>query len=137
MTMEVPLATLPLAGARGSSGRTLAVVSISHLARLTSVTVRALRHYEDLGLLDPIRTRSGERRFPPDQCERASLIALLRRCDVALDEIRDILDDPDEHARADRLRQALEARVSMLGDQLRIVQAALASVDLQPSRRAA
>jgi MerR family transcriptional regulator, thiopeptide resistance regulator len=135
--METLVATAPFAGARGSSGRTLAVVSISHLARLTGVTVRALRHYEDLGLLDPIRTRSGERRFPPDQCERASLIALLRRCDVALDEVRDILDDPDEHGRADRLRQTLETRVSVLGDQLRTVQAALTSVDMQSSRRAA
>jgi MerR family transcriptional regulator, thiopeptide resistance regulator len=137
MTMEGRVAAVPSSDARVSSGRPLAVVGISHLARLTGVTVRALRHYEDLGLLDPVRTKTGERRFPPDQCERASFIALLRRCDVALDEVRDILDDPDEHARSDRFRAALEARISMLGDQLKTVQAALASVDLQQSRRAA
>jgi len=135
--IEAPVTAVSFTGARVSSGRSLAVVGISHLARRTGLTVRALRHYEELGLLAPVRTRTGERRFPPDQCERASLIALLRRCDVALDEVRDILDDPVECARAERLRQVLEARVSMLGDQLRIVQAALASVDSQQPRRAA
>lgn len=107
----------------------MALVGISALARVTGVTARTLRHYEELGLLDPVRTRSRERRFPPEQCKRASLIILLRRCDVALSDIRAIINDPIDHSRANRIREALEARVAALDDQLQTVRETLAAVD--------
>jgi DNA-binding transcriptional MerR regulator len=39
------------------------VYQVQEFARLAGVTVRALHHYDQLGLLRPKRTRSGYRRY--------------------------------------------------------------------------
>ena len=48
------------------------------LAKLAGVTVRALHHYEDEGLLHPERTASGYRRYGAADVERLQQILLLR-----------------------------------------------------------
>lgn len=67
-------------------------LSIGELAQALDTTVRALRHYEDLGLLAPCRT--GTRRiYERPQRDRASAIVELRRLRVPLSEISFALDD--------------------------------------------
>lgn len=63
-------------------------LGIRELSRHTGCTLRALRHYESLGLLDASRTKAGARRYSPDQRRRAAMIAGLRRLGMPLAEIR-------------------------------------------------
>jgi len=104
-----------------------AVVSISRLSEMTGVTPRALRHYEEVGLIRPHRAAHGVRLFTPDQCELASLIVSLRRCDVSLDDIRSVLaaEASDSDRRA-RLRDVLERKADELARKLEVVTATLA-----------
>ncbi|RZJ32614.1 MAG: MerR family transcriptional regulator [Brevundimonas sp.] len=118
----------------GSSGLH-AVVSISRLSAMTGVTPRALRHYEEVGLIQPHRAAHGVRLFTPDQCERASLIALLRRCDVALEDIRDVLEPSPQ--RTARLRDVLQRKADELSDKLAGVNAVLDQSFPAPRRDAA
>ncbi len=104
-----------------------AVVSISRLSAMTGVTPRALRHYEDMGLIRPHRAARGMRLFTPDQCEQACLIVRLRRCDVSLDDIRAVLSQPPAE-RDLRIRQTLQCKAGELRDQLAGVDAALAAM---------
>lgn len=46
--------------------------TVGSLAKLAGVTVRALHHYEDEGLLHPERTASGYRRYGAADVERRS-----------------------------------------------------------------
>lgn len=108
-----------------ATGGLHAVVSISRLSAMTGVTARALRHYEQVGLIQPHRTAHGVRLFTPDQCERASLIVLLRRCDVAIEDIRGVLDEASPE-RAVRLRGLLRQKADELSDKLAGVNAVLA-----------
>jgi DNA-binding transcriptional MerR regulator len=110
-----------------------AVVGIARLAAMTGATLRALRHYEEVGLLRPVRTRSGGRLFTPRQCETAVLIVLLRRCDVPIAEIRDVIDAAGDPAV--RLRAALEAQAGMLDQRLRAIQEVLASTEANAGDR--
>jgi DNA-binding transcriptional MerR regulator len=68
-------------------------LSIGDLARATGLTVRALRHYQDLGLLVPagVHPATRYRTYGPEQLERARAIARLRRLGLSLDRIRDYL----------------------------------------------
>jgi DNA-binding transcriptional MerR regulator/uncharacterized glyoxalase superfamily protein PhnB len=100
------------------------LMTIGRFARLSGVSVHALRHYDDIGLLMPAETDadSGYRRYRADQIRRARLIRSLRWADLPLDGIRGVLDGGDEtEARAilARHRDRLERQSSRLSAQIR------------------
>ncbi len=69
--------------------------TVRQLARLAGVTVRALHHYDQIGLLRPnARTAAGYRLYGEADLLRLQQILLFREMDVPLDQIREILDDP-------------------------------------------
>ena len=67
--------------------------TVGSLAKLAGVTVRALHHYEDEGLLHPERTASGYRHYGAADVERLQQILLLRSCGLSLGAIRDAFAD--------------------------------------------
>jgi DNA-binding transcriptional MerR regulator len=79
------------------------LLSIGRFARLTGLSVGALRHYDELDVLRPadIDRFTGYRRYRRAQLETARTIARLRDLEVPLEEIRDVLamDDPAEQRR--------------------------------------
>jgi DNA-binding transcriptional MerR regulator len=94
-------------------------MAIGSFSRACGLTVGALRHYDDLGLLRPIRvaSRTGYRYYGSEQVVPARIIARLRSLDVPLDEIRSALADPGHDAVRARLRAhraSLEARTWQL-----------------------
>ena len=91
-------------------------MQIGRFSRLTGLTVKALRHYDEIGLLRPaaVDRESGYRLYTAEQVERAELIRQLRKLEVPLDEIAALLttDDPAlqkrvlvEHQRRTAFRQ--------------------------------
>ncbi len=88
--------------------------SIGDFARLTRLTVRALRHYDDIGLLHPVRVdpRSGYRYYQPGQLTTATTIAVMRALDLDVPTIRGILTgatDVTEIIAAERIRRQRDA----------------------------
>jgi DNA-binding transcriptional MerR regulator len=81
------------------------LMPIGRFSRLTGVGVKALRHYDEVGLLVPaaVDDETGYRFYSADQFDRAEAIRLLRRLDMPLDEIGATLAAEDPVA----LRQAL------------------------------
>ena len=93
------------------------VLSIGRFARLSGLSIGALRHYDELGLLMPAEVDrwTGYRRYRRAQLDRARSIARLRELELPLDEMAAVLDEPDELTRLaalDRHRQRIEARVA-------------------------
>ena len=76
-------------------------LSIGEFSQRTRLSPKALRLYGELGLLPPARVDpdSGYRFYREDQIERAWLIGLLRRLDMPLATIRELL--PLDGAEAD------------------------------------
>lgn len=68
-------------------------LSSGDLARATGHTVRAIRFYEEEGLLKPaVVSEGGHRRYTPDDLERLQLISDLRELGLSIGEIRAVLD---------------------------------------------
>ncbi|MFI6511628.1 MerR family transcriptional regulator [Streptosporangium sp. NPDC050855] len=67
---------------------------IGRFARLCRLSVKQLRHYDELGLLAPDRVDpdTGYRYYLPRQARAAMLIAMLRSLDVPLRSIARVLD---------------------------------------------
>lgn len=112
-------------------------LTIRRLSQRTGATLRALRHYEELGLLRPIRAGRGERLYPHHECDRAAQITRLRRLDLPLSLIQHILDQDCDHERTQALRQALSSRLAELEAQTPMIRAALSELDLAGAAGAA
>jgi MerR family transcriptional regulator, thiopeptide resistance regulator len=70
--------------------------SVGEVARLASVTVRTLHHYDELGLLVPSgRTASGHRRYEEADLERLQRVRFYRELGFGLDEVAVLLDGSD------------------------------------------
>jgi DNA-binding transcriptional MerR regulator len=78
--------------------KTTQLMTIGRFSRLTGLTVKALRHYDELGLLRPagVDRDTGYRSYSPAQVGRAEWIRTLRRLELPLDDISTLLatDDP-------------------------------------------
>jgi MerR family transcriptional regulator, thiopeptide resistance regulator len=68
---------------------------VGALAQATGLTVRALHHYDHIGLLSPsMRTAAGHRLYTADDVTRLYRIRLLRGLGFPLEQIASVLEDP-------------------------------------------
>ncbi len=83
-------------------------------ARRLGVSAKALRLYEERGLIAPGRTAAGWRTYGPDDMTRAGKIVALRGLGFSLTQIARVLDGDN-----DRLEDAFAAQQAILEDRLR------------------
>jgi DNA-binding transcriptional MerR regulator len=71
------------------------VLKVGALARRTGLSVRALHHYDEIGLLSPLRrTCSGHRLYGIEEVRRLQQIVSLRQLGLSLEDIRSCLSRP-------------------------------------------
>ncbi|WP_454194283.1 MerR family transcriptional regulator [Nocardia sp. Marseille-Q1738] len=114
---------------------------ISELAELTGVSARALRHYEDRGLLVPARNSSGYREYSESDVTRVAQIKTMVSAGLGTAAIRKYLGCahtgdhgiflemcPQLRAELDDLARRIEARQAELSETQRRLNR-LASID--------
>ena len=70
--------------------------TVTEVSKLTGVSVRALHHYDNIGLLKPTRvTEAGYRLYDDTALERLYMILVFRELGLSLKEITGILQAPD------------------------------------------
>jgi protein phosphatase len=76
------------------------LLTIGEFARLSRLSPKALRLYDELGLLRPCRVDewSGYRYYSPSQLERARLVGWLRRIGMPLAQIGAVVESPPAEA---------------------------------------
>jgi DNA-binding transcriptional MerR regulator len=76
-------------------------LAIGDFSRATHISVKMLRHYHQIGLLEPadVDTATGYRRYAPDQIATAQVIRRFRDLDMPLDDIHAVLKAPDLESR--------------------------------------
>jgi DNA-binding transcriptional MerR regulator len=98
--------------------RELELLSIGRFARLTGLSIGALRHYDAVGLLIPteVSPETGYRSYRRNRADTARLIARLRDLEMPLPEIRALLDadEPERNRRLAAHRDRMEARTYRL-----------------------
>jgi DNA-binding transcriptional MerR regulator len=101
-------------------------LAIGDFSRMTHLSVKALRHYHDVGLLEPaeIDPASGYRFYEPDQVPIAQVIRRLRDLGMPLEEIKEVLQAPDVSART----QLMIAHLRRMESRLLATQSVVASL---------
>ncbi|GHC68055.1 MerR family transcriptional regulator [Streptomyces flavofungini] len=118
------------------------LLTIGRFARLCRLSVKQLRHYDDVGLLAPVRVdgASGYRYYAPEQAGDALAIALLRELDLPLAVIaRALAAGPEDRARIlraerDRLAERIGRDQARLGLLERLAEGGLPGYDVSLSR---
>lgn len=85
------------------------LLSIGDFARATQLSIKALRHYQEQGLLEPtqIDAVSGYRRYGTELLPKAQIIRRLRSLGMPLEEIRTVLNSADIEGRNDVINHHL------------------------------
>jgi MerR family transcriptional regulator, thiopeptide resistance regulator len=87
---------MDVAGQRRTDGLRPAAWKVGELAGRTGVSVRALRYYDEIGLLSPSRrSEGGHRLYTAEDVVRLQRIKSLTQLGFTLREVRGCLDRPD------------------------------------------
>ncbi|MCA3180803.1 MAG: MerR family DNA-binding transcriptional regulator [Burkholderiaceae bacterium] len=118
----------------------MATFTITELAREFDVTPRAIRFYEDQGLLAPTRAGAGARQRVYTQRDRTRLKLTLRgkRLGLSLSEVRDLVDmyesPSDTVPQLERFLQVLAGHRATLERQLEDLQVTLDEIAAHEAR---
>src|SRR5688572_28707170 len=101
---------------------------IGEFSRLSRVSVRMLRHYDQLGLLKPSRTDNftNYRYYSADQLPRLNRILALRDLGFSLEQIGNLLD---EELPAEQLMGMLKLKRAEIEQQLQVEQLRMARLE--------
>jgi DNA-binding transcriptional MerR regulator len=115
------------------------LMQIGEVAARTGLSLRTIRYYEEVGLVEPsARSQGGFRLYTDTDVQRLRLIARMKPLEFTLEQMRELLDAIDRLTSGARLnkselarlrttlgdfRRALEARCETLREQLATAQA--------------
>ena len=91
---------------------------IGELAGTAGVSVRALRYYEEQGLLTSERTGSGQRTYPPPAVDRVQLIQQLYAAGLTSRTILELLPCVDKGVSTPESRARLAAERERIDQQI-------------------
>ena len=102
------------------------LVTIGDFSRMTHLSVKALRHYHDVGVLEPaaVDPFTGYRSYDTSQVGSAQVIRRLRDLGMPLDSIAAVLAAPDLEAR----NREIAAHLARMERQLEQTQASVAAL---------
>lgn len=104
------------------------LIGIGDFSKMTFLSVKALRHYHEVGLLPPaeVDPDSGYRRYEVGQVPTAQVIRRLRELGMSLDEVRAVIEAPDVLAR----NEAISAHLLRMEGELEQTRATVKSLRL-------
>jgi len=108
----------------GRSGKRDRIYTITELANEFGITPRAIRYYEEMGLLTPLRTQETQQRLY-DRRDRARLKLILRgkRFGFSLREIKEMLDlydvDPTQREQLKKTIEYGDRRIQEIEEMIR------------------
>ena len=102
---------------------TTAILSIGDFSRATHMSVKMLRHYHQIGLLEPadINPHTGYRSYTADQIPSAQVIRRFRDLQMPLEQIRSVLEAPDPATRNALIATHLDALQASLAETQAVV----------------
>lgn len=99
------------------------LIPIGRFSRMTRLSIKALRFYDEQALLAPVRVdpHTGYRYYSRLQANRAEAIRILRSTGMPLGEIRDLLAEDDPETTGKRLTVHRERLLERLAEQERML----------------
>ena len=102
------------------------LLTIGEFSKMTYLSVKALRHYHDTGLLEPaaVDPATGYRSYVTEQVPTAQAIRRFRDLDMPIEHVRAVIEAPDIDAR----NRAILEHLERMQEQLERTQLTVASL---------
>jgi DNA-binding transcriptional MerR regulator len=105
-------------------------LKIREFAKLTGVTIKTVLHYHKIGLLAEVkRSAGGYRLYGPTELDRMRSIKRLKYLGLSLEQIKEILGEPDDHKSFREVLLALQTelltQISTMTERLEKIQSLL------------
>lgn len=82
---------------RAAAGPAAAVLQIGEVARRVDLSIRTIRHWEDIGLITPsARSSGGFRLYSEEDVARIRLLRFMKPLNLTLEQMRDLLEIRDQ-----------------------------------------
>jgi DNA-binding transcriptional MerR regulator len=106
------------------------MLRIGEFSRVSQVTIKALRYYDDMGLLTPahIDSFTGYRYYTVEQLPRIHRIVAFKELGLSLEQIATLLD---EGAASDYVRETLQLQQAEIKQRISEEQARLAQIEFR------
>ena len=110
-------------------------ISIGDFSKMTHLSIKALRHYHDVGLLEPAEVDrwSGYRYYRPEQVATAQVIRRFRDLGMPVDEVKAVLEAAEPARRNEVIMAHLDRMQEQLAQTQTTVQSLRLLLDPEPS----
>ncbi|KPP86052.1 MAG: Cu(I)-responsive transcriptional regulator [Rhodobacteraceae bacterium HLUCCO07] len=75
-------------------------MNIGDVARRTGLPAKTIRYYEDIGLITPLRSQNGYRRFRDSDLHKLSFLGRARSLGFSIEDCRALIALYEDHSRA-------------------------------------
>lgn len=107
---------------------------INEITSRLGVTPRALRHYEEVGLIRSRRLAGNVRAYDGDTLADIEVLVSLRQVDLPMSQVREILAlKPDPRAQRQAIRKILSEAIRDQSQRLEQLKALMAQQSAQPA----
>lgn len=70
--------------------------TVKEISKITGISIRTLRYYDEIGLLKPARvTEAGYRLYDDRELEKLQEILFYKELEIPLSEIKKIMENPE------------------------------------------
>lgn len=90
-------------------------MKINEVCKLTGLTKKAIEYYQIKKLISPIVGENGYRDFTEEDVERLKTIAILKKLDLSIDEIKQELESKDRNSVITKIRYAKQLQAKLNG----------------------
>lgn len=105
-------------------------MQVIEVCRLTGLTKKAIEYYQGKGLIFPKINGSGYREFSESDLARLQEIAVLRKLDFTIDEMKQVLDSDERKLTLTRIKQSKEIQAKTKLARLELMERLIHGVEL-------
>lgn len=105
-------------------------MKINEICKLTGLTKKAIEYYQIKGLVTPIMKENGYREFTEGDLEQLKTIAVLKKLELTVDEIKQVLKSKDRNSVLLKIKYAKQVQTKAKLDRIELIEQMVRGEDI-------
>lgn len=105
-------------------------MKINEICKLTGLTKKAIEYYQIKGLITPIIIENGYREFTECDLKQLKTIAVLKKLELTVDEIKQVLESKDRNSVLMKIKYAKQVQTKAKLDRIELIEQMVRGEDI-------